>query len=661
MNPEPPTPPPPDRNRRIHVFISYRREDSSGQAGRLYDSLAEHFGAANVFMDLDTIEPGEDFVEVIDEALKKCDCVLVVIGPRWLLARREGQRRLDDPADYLRIEVEHSLARAPRVIPVLVQDAAMPRSADLPENIRGLARRNAFELSDSRWRLDVGRLIAALEDIEMSLGLRGGQSEAILAPSPAIPPPRPAITAQRPAIPAAPLRAQDGTALPAPKRRPVAAPAWMPPWMAQRIAPIAAVVVLIAVAALGAYVFARGSPTPSVPGGSGVALLTPGPGVTGGPSQAPTSGPSGGGASTEPRTAVPSAGATTQPTPVPVLPAGIGLGADKLELDETFTSPGTFPASSDNRGSFQYAAGGFEISVANTDYSLWTWHSLPARHTVLRVRSSVTVNSADARGGVMCGNAAGDFLYGVVGRNNQWAVGQIVGGSIQGIDNGSLPSAAQAAVGTALDVRLECAVTGGSSDRMQLIVNGTKVADSANAPRIGPFNRLGLLGSSAAVSPAVAHFDNLTTWSGETFREATETLRTHVPDVFASRCRASPEAGSLGQVAALICAPAGKIDQAEYYQFDTLAAMNAQFADSLRRYGSTATAKDCHKGPSTTRYRDTAGQDAGSLACYPNPGSMAGLLIIWSNESLRILSAGVSAHGTYDDLATWWANAGPLP
>jgi TIR domain-containing protein len=146
------------------VFISYRRRETSGHAGRLYDRLAEHFGSERVFMDL-RMEPGVDFVKQIDDAVTSCDALLSLIGAQWLDMRdSHGRRRLDDPDDFARLEVEAALARGDvRVIPVLVQDAKMPDAEELPESLAPLARRHAIELSDERWDYDVGRLIEVLD------------------------------------------------------------------------------------------------------------------------------------------------------------------------------------------------------------------------------------------------------------------------------------------------------------------------------------------------------------------------------------------------------------------------------------------------------------------------------------------------------------------
>jgi hypothetical protein len=125
------------------VFVSYRRQESSHLAGRLYDRLADRFGEGQVFIDVDTIEPGVDFAEEISSAVAACEVLLAVIGPTWLTAVNElGRRRLDDPDDIVRLEIEAALARDVRVIPILVDGAVMPGRDDLPESLAGLARRN---------------------------------------------------------------------------------------------------------------------------------------------------------------------------------------------------------------------------------------------------------------------------------------------------------------------------------------------------------------------------------------------------------------------------------------------------------------------------------------------------------------------------------------
>ncbi|MCA1701839.1 MAG: toll/interleukin-1 receptor domain-containing protein [Actinobacteria bacterium] len=146
------------------VFISYRRSDSRGSAGRLYDNLEDRFGCDRVFRDLDALEPGAQYEEAIERFVQSCDAVVAVIGNQWLDARDEqGRRRIDDPADLVRRELEAAIEHEKLVIPVLVEDAAMPRADELPGRLAGLAGRNALPVSDTRWDYDVGRLVEVLE------------------------------------------------------------------------------------------------------------------------------------------------------------------------------------------------------------------------------------------------------------------------------------------------------------------------------------------------------------------------------------------------------------------------------------------------------------------------------------------------------------------
>lgn len=149
----------------MKIFISYRRDDSSGHAGRLFDHMADHFGNEHIFMDVDTIQPGEDFRRAIENAVGSCDVVLVMIGRQWLtITDAQGRRRLEDPSDFVRAEVASALINPKvRVIPVLIQGARMPGASDLPDDLRELAYRNATELSDNRFQFDADRLIAVIE------------------------------------------------------------------------------------------------------------------------------------------------------------------------------------------------------------------------------------------------------------------------------------------------------------------------------------------------------------------------------------------------------------------------------------------------------------------------------------------------------------------
>jgi uracil-DNA glycosylase len=145
------------------IFISYRRQDSEGYVGRLYDHLLLHFEAGDVFMDVDAIKPGADFIQTLEEAIAGCDVLIAVIGPQWAAVTDEsGTRRLDLWDDFVRIEIASALKQNKLVIPVWVGGARMPAPALLPEDIAALARRHAMEISHSRFAYDVQHLADAI-------------------------------------------------------------------------------------------------------------------------------------------------------------------------------------------------------------------------------------------------------------------------------------------------------------------------------------------------------------------------------------------------------------------------------------------------------------------------------------------------------------------
>ena len=163
------------------IFISYRRSDSEGEAGRLSDLLTHRFDDKSVFMDVDSIQPGRDFRKAIDESIQACSVVLTLIGPNWLDAHDDcGGRRLDAPNDYVRLEIAAALHRDIPVIPVLLRGAKMPHEEQLPAEIAELAFRNSVELTHARWKSDLQVLIDALE--------------ALIGAPPVQPPAAPAFT-----------------------------------------------------------------------------------------------------------------------------------------------------------------------------------------------------------------------------------------------------------------------------------------------------------------------------------------------------------------------------------------------------------------------------------------------------------------------------------
>lgn len=171
------------------IFISYRRQDSSYIAGRLHDHLAAQFGPGRIFRDIDTMRPGVDFVEKIEDAVSSSAAFVVVIGDQWLTAVDEqGRRRLDNADDWVRVEIAAALRRGILVVPVLVENAKMPAEAQLPDDLRRLSRYHAIDLSDQRWDYEIGQLVAVLRELV--------EDDA------AVPPPRPTPAVPRPAVPA---------------------------------------------------------------------------------------------------------------------------------------------------------------------------------------------------------------------------------------------------------------------------------------------------------------------------------------------------------------------------------------------------------------------------------------------------------------------------
>src|ERR1700675_4745661 len=148
------------------IFINYRREDAPGVAGRLFDRLVSSYPRHEMFMDVDAMKPGLDFVKQVDERVSKCDVVLAIIGPGWLsVVDEKGRRKLDLPRDYVRVELAAALKREIPVIPLLVNGAAMPSGNDLPKELKSLANRHALELRHSRFSADSEAVIQALGEI----------------------------------------------------------------------------------------------------------------------------------------------------------------------------------------------------------------------------------------------------------------------------------------------------------------------------------------------------------------------------------------------------------------------------------------------------------------------------------------------------------------
>ena len=173
------------------IFISYRRDETAYSAGWLYDRLADHYGDGQVFKDVDSIELGDDFVDVITRAVGSCDVLVALIGDQWLtITDKHGRRRLDDPHDFVRLEIEAALARNVRVIPILVDGARMPTAEELPDSLARLVRRQALELSPVRFDSDTSRLLKVLDTTLAAVRTAETGAASTTAPAGTAPDPR---------------------------------------------------------------------------------------------------------------------------------------------------------------------------------------------------------------------------------------------------------------------------------------------------------------------------------------------------------------------------------------------------------------------------------------------------------------------------------------
>jgi hypothetical protein len=180
------------------IFICYRREDDGHAAGRLHDSLGQRFPKDQIFLDVDNIEPGQTFVSAIQERVAASDAMIVVIGPRWLDSKdSNGQRRLDNPKDFVRLEIEEALKRNIRVIPVLFDVAVMPQAEAMPPSISALTGRHAIKFHYESFSRDAeylnnvlakvvapaGKVVASAEKVVASAELSDGRWRAKISPN----------------------------------------------------------------------------------------------------------------------------------------------------------------------------------------------------------------------------------------------------------------------------------------------------------------------------------------------------------------------------------------------------------------------------------------------------------------------------------------------
>lgn len=150
------------------IFISYRRDDTAPYAGWLHDRLAQQYGASRVFKDVDSIRPGSDFPRIIAQAVASCDVLLAIIGPGWAGTDAVGQPRVNDPGDWIRLEVEAALDQGIRIIPLLIGDAHMPSEELLPPSLGRLHQKQFIRISYESFSEDVRRLVSVIDFSEPS-------------------------------------------------------------------------------------------------------------------------------------------------------------------------------------------------------------------------------------------------------------------------------------------------------------------------------------------------------------------------------------------------------------------------------------------------------------------------------------------------------------
>lgn len=177
------------------IFLSYRREDCAGEAGRLSDRMRHEFGDGCLFMDVDGIRLGVDFVKKLTQEVTSCDVLLAMIGPRWTDLRDErGNRRLDDPSDFVRIEISTALQRDITVIPILLDGTKIPRANLLPDDLKPLAVRHGLDLRNNSFHADLDRLVRELkEDSLTNAATSEGRRVSVGPPAPLSDPTFPAL------------------------------------------------------------------------------------------------------------------------------------------------------------------------------------------------------------------------------------------------------------------------------------------------------------------------------------------------------------------------------------------------------------------------------------------------------------------------------------
>lgn len=337
------------------------------------------------------------------------------------------------------------------------------------------------------------------------------------------------------------------------------------------------------------------------------------------------------------------------------------LGATTPFFSDDLSSPdsgwGVFEGAS---GTIAYADGALVATVTADANSLWSWRKLGGTYPVERVEGTVVIRT-DGAAGYQCGSAAPDFLMGLV-TGREWLVGTLLGGVISVTSRGPLPADTDPTRPAGAHVAIECALTP-SGDRVALWVDGTQVADISGG-QVGPFDRAAVF-ADTSVAPGSATFDDIAVHVGASIAsmslaDATQAFLLRVPEAFRATCHASHVTPGTGQTLGVQCSPNLDATAAGYDQYESTEALTGGFEASLADNGATATATgdSCAQGPSRLRYT-IGGEAAGELACFPTPGSPAGITLAWTDEALNILAFGQREDDDYAALYDWWLTAGP--
>jgi hypothetical protein len=461
------------------IFISYRRGDTAQAADWLFDRLAGHFGQQQVVKDLDPAQLGPNFAKVIATAVASCDVLLVLIGHQWLTAAgQDGGRRLYDPHDFVRLEIEAALPRGVQVIPVLIDGARMPAAGELPPSLAGLPRQQTLELSPNRLDPDTARLLQAL-DQSMAAG-QATQASPVGGP-PTVTGPRPA--GQPPSGPPAPWQQPSGPPAPGP-------PAPGPPAPGQtkimpRRRPRTRTIALIACGAVAAAIAAF----IALPGGG----TAPSPPVT------------------SHKGSVPKAASSASPTASPKVIVADDFSTEKINwVDDFHPTAGAYTGN-----------GAYRLSVTGANGQGELARPVGATHGLSGVTPLNLSVSVDARkiAGAAAGygygiafrsDGSGDF-YAFVIQDHAVAIQKWVGNGAR-VQGSPSPVATSAVHASAADrLQAVCVTTdGGQAVHLEFWLNGKKLVDFTD--RDHPYTKgyLGLYVQSISdtTSTAEAEFDN---------------------------------------------------------------------------------------------------------------------------------------------------------